>query len=353
MKRNSRKLLSLILTALLALTLPGCALLPGAGIREDSVREDLPAIDPEAGVSREIQVKLFYRLTDEAYLVGVTSSLTVLPNERPEKAMVRALLSGVPPLANNISEVIPADTQILDVSLDGAILYVTLSNDFFSTGIVDEAVRENTEYLNTGFITQQEYDTRIDAARTEMYLCRRLAVCSIVDTITSYDSDVRVTVLFDTNGDGTGERISREELGFEANAEANSDLLEPMEYDADVVISPLTLVKCALDRMMNGEYEKAYVLFAETESGGLQKPTYANFETAMLSLGRITAYTLYSDTVSEETGTAEVHADLEITDAAGNIKTRNGVTISLRSEGNLYKLGYSAFKALMEGEDDG
>lgn len=352
MKRTNKRMLPTLLALLLVFLLSGCALLPGAGIREDSVREDLPAIDPEAGVEREIQVKLYYRLTGEAYLVGVRSSLSVFSNERAEKAMVRALLSGIPPLTNNISEVIPEHTKIVDVSLDGGILYITLSGDFFDTSIVEKAQDENRQYLDSGFITGAEYNARVAAARREMYLCRELSVCAIVNTISEYDPSIRVQILFDVDGSGEGARVAREELGFPPNQEANSDLLEPMSYVADVVVSPLTLVKCALDRMMGGEYEKAYVLFAETESGGMQKPTYANFETEMLSFGRITAYTLYSYTVSDDTGQAQVRADLEITNASGEIMTLRDVTVTLRSEGNLYKLGYDAFKQLLEGEGE-
>ena len=134
---------------------------------EDSVLENLPAIDPEAGVAREVQVKLYYRLTDEAYLVGVASTVTLPASERIEKAMIRKLLSGVPPLTNNVSEVIPGETKILDVSLEGGILYITLSGEFFDTSILDEAKRENAGYLESGFLTRQEYDVRVAAAEDE------------------------------------------------------------------------------------------------------------------------------------------------------------------------------------------
>ncbi len=343
------RLALLVLVALLALALACVAFMPSQSIREDGVFEDLPAIDPEAGVARELQVKLFYRLTNEAYLVGVTNTLSVLSSERPEKAMVRELLLGVPPLSNNVSEVIPEDTKIADVALEGGILYITLSGGFFNTAIVDAAERENKQSLDSGFINQQEYEARVEAAEREMLLCRRLAVCSIVNTVTSFDPQVRVQLLFDLDGDGVGERVARGELGFEPNLEANSDLLEPMGYDAEAVISPLTLVKCALDRMMAEEYEKAYVLFAETEHGGMQKPTYANFETEMLTLGRVTGYTLYFYTTDEGLAQASVRADLEFTDASGVTRTVAGADIALRGEGNLYKLGYYSFKELMEG----
>lgn len=349
MRRNKRKAWPLALCLLLAAALSGCSLLPGASIKEDSVPENLPAIDPEAGVAREVQVKLYYRLTDEAYLVGVAGSVTVLASERIEKAMIRKLLSGVPPLTNNVSEVIPRETKILDVSLEGGILYITLSGEFFDTSILDEAKRENAGYLESGFLTRQEYDARVAAAEEEMYLCRRLSVCSIVNTVSEFDSDVRVQMLFDVDGSGTGVRVSGKELGFAPNAQANFDLLEPQTFFAEAVVSPLTLAQCALERMMRGEYEKAYALFAETESGGMQKPTYANFETEMLSRGKIISYALYSYTLSAGGDQALVLADLEYLDPAGNAVALKGITIELRSEGNLYKLGYHAFTALMEG----
>ena len=346
MRKCKRNLALVLIAPILACLLAGCTLLPGMSIKEDAVREHLPPIDPGAGVAREVQVKLYYRLTDEAYLVGVAGTVTVLANERPEKAMVRKLLSGVPPLANNISEVIPQNTKILDVSLAGGILYITLSNEFFHTAIVDEVIRGNKSYLESGFLSREEYDARVAAAREEMYLSRRLAVCSIVNTITEYDPGVRVHLLFDTDGSGIAARVPGSELGFARDEQAGSDLLDPLTFFADAVVSPATLVQCALERMMRGEYEKAYALFAETESGGMQKPTYANFETEMLSRGKITAYTLYSYQLSQEGDQAHVLADLEYTDPDGQQVALSGVSIALRGEGNLYKIGYHAFTAL-------
>lgn len=63
-------------------------------IKEDSVHEDLPDIDPEAGIAKDMRAKLYYRLTDEAYLVGVTATITVYAGEREERAMIRTLMEG-------------------------------------------------------------------------------------------------------------------------------------------------------------------------------------------------------------------------------------------------------------------
>ena len=342
MRKHMVKLIPLVMALCLVACLTGCGIISSVSIKEDGIKEDLPEIDPEAGVAREMQVRLYYRLTDEEYLVGVTTMLTVQSNERTEKAMVRELIEGIPPLTNNISSAMPAGTKVVDVSPEGGIMYITLSNEFFNTDEVDKAETENLGYLETGFITQQDYDARVEQARQEMYLVRRLAVLSIVNTVSEYDPDLRVQLLFDLGGSGSGTRVERSELGFDANEDANSNLTEPMTFDQSVVADPLTITKCALDRMMNGEYEKAYVLFAETESGGLQKPTYANFESELMALGRLTGYTLYSYSLSQDMAQAYVMCDLEFTLDSGNVVSVKGKEITLRSEGVIYKLGYGA-----------
>ena len=150
--KNTLRLTALLTAALmLLLTLCGCS---RGMIKEDSVHEDLPDIDPEAGIAKDMRAKLYYRLTDEAYLVGVTATITVYAGEREERAMIRTLMEGTPPLSGNISAVIPAGTEIVDVSLEGAILYVTLSAEFFNTNIVDEAVADGSRLMENGLLSK-------------------------------------------------------------------------------------------------------------------------------------------------------------------------------------------------------
>ena len=72
--------------------------------------------------------------------------------------MIRTLMEGTPPLSGNISAVIPAGTEIVDVSLEGAILYVTLSAEFFNTNIVDEAVADGSRLMENGLLSRAEYE---------------------------------------------------------------------------------------------------------------------------------------------------------------------------------------------------
>ena len=294
--KNTLRLTALLTAALmLLLTLCGCS---RGMIKEDSVHEDLPDIDPEAGIAKDMRAKLYYRLTDEAYLVGVTATITVYAGEREERAMIRTLMEGTPPLSGNISAVIPTGTEIVDVSLEGAILYVTLSAEFFNTNIVDEAIADGSRLMENGLLSRAEYEARVENAREEMYLARRLAAQSIVNTITANRPDVSVQLLFELNGSAA--RVRRTELGLETFGGGSHDLLEPMEFDDSYVITAPGVVACLLEHIQNGEYDKAYPLIAELEQGGAQKPDYASFETYMASLAKIKSFSVREQTQNKD-----------------------------------------------------
>ena len=348
MRRTAYMLWLMATLLLLSAALSGCAFISSGVIKENAGEERLPAIDPQAGVARDIKVKLYYRLTDEAYLVGVTGAVTVLSNERPEKAIIRALIDGTPPLSNNISPVFPEGTDVVDVTLDGAILYVTLSEAFFDASLVNEAVSDGTRLLESNLIGKTEYDQRVAAAREEMYLKRKLAIYSMANTITEYESGVRIQFLFQI-GENTV-RVSRAELGLESYADAESDLLEPIGAEGSLMVNPQIIVECALNRISRGEYQKAYDLFAETESGGVQKPDYANFEMGLSQAVSVAAYTVKGYTLSEDKSYAYVTVDLlyRIGEDGRERRQRN-LTLMLKSEGSIYKLGYQSLISVFGG----
>ncbi len=334
--------LAALLCAALMLMLALCGCSRGM-IKEDSVHEDLPPIDPEAGIAKDMRAKLYYRLTDEAYLVGVTATITVYAGEREERAMVRTLMEGTPPLSGNISAVIPKGTQIVDVSLEGAILYVTLSADFFNTDIVDEAVADGSRLMENGLLSSAEYDARVQSAREEMYLARRLAAQSIVNTITANRPDVSVQLLFEVNGSAA--RVRRTELGLEPFGGGSNDLLEPMDFDDSYVITASGVVNCLLEHIQRGEYDKAYPLIAETEQGGAQKPDYAGFETYMAELAKIKSFSVHEQLQSRDSSTITVTVEILL---EGD-RTARRHQLTLKSEGSIYKLGYKTLINMLGG----
>lgn len=347
MKRHRMKISAVILLLCLCMALSGCAI---GGIRQDSVIEDLPQIDPEDGVTRDVAITLYYRLTNENYLVGISRSISVRANERVEKAMIRTLLDGVPlqALSGNVSPLFPADTRIVEVSAVGGIMYVTLSTEFFDTSAYDET-RSAAEFsYQSGTISRETYERMEREAYEALLLTRRLAVYSLVNTITQYNSGMRVAVLVD-DGSGTGVRLKLGDLGLTAGEQADSELTEPMKFIEDCVVTPEIVTQCLLTHLVNGEYDLAYPLISEDDGSGVQKPQYANFETEMLSLGTLKSFSLSGYALGDDGSQARIRADFVFVSADGVQEELKNQTLVLRREGDLYKLGYGTLLAVLKG----
>ncbi len=111
--------------------------------------------------------------------------------------------------------------------------------------------------------------------------------------------------------------------------------------EKSVVVTPKMLVELALGHIANGEYAQAYPLFAESETGGLQKPDYAAFETQMLSLGTLDSYTVYNTNIVKGQLNGEAEVDLKWTTSEDGLShTANNVILQMIPEGDLYKIGY-------------
>ncbi len=304
-------LLCLLLCVLLLLS--GCGI--QMSIQEDAIREPLPGIDPAAGIGRDVDITLYFRLTDEPALVPVQRSITVRANEYVESAVVRQLLSGPTALFGDLEAVLPKGTRLVDSYRDGGIWYVVLS-------------KEMLEYEDAS------------ATREEIELSKRLSVYAVVNSLCALNDTNRVQILIDMDGTGKGARVSPFLLGFTSQY-TSSQWLDPMGFEKDIVITPTLLVTLAMQRLTEENYAQAYMFFAESETGGLQKPDYAAFETELLSLGTIDSVDVRSADVGK--GTLNGNAVVDITWTAredGKTRTAKGAVLALLSEGELYKIGY-------------
>ncbi len=331
--RTYRALALAAVLCFVALAAAGCF---GKVIVEDGEQLALSDVDPEDGIERSASVTLYYRLTNEKYLVGVNRSISVRAGERTETAVIRTLIEGVPLLATNVSALFPEGTKIVDISYENDILYVTFSEEILYDGDVASLERED-------YLSDDDYDRAVSEATSEMYLKRRLAVLSVVNTVVGSDGDAKVQIMVDNNGSGSGSRMPYETFGFE---ERSGGIMEPMGFDGSVVATPEKVAGCLLERMVNGQYEMAYPLIAESDYTGEAKPAYADFETEMMSCGRLESYEI-TGLNRDEYGTYAL-AELRIASPDGTVKRVSNAKLYLEDEGDLYKVGYGSLKALME-----
>lgn len=328
MKQNVKKLIALFMVLCFALSAGGCM---GKVIAEDNDKMNLPQIDPEDGASRELPVTLYYRLANEELLVGVESKVSVRGGERTEAAVIRALKEGSA-VSSGVTVLIPSAASLRELSYEDGVLYVTLSEEFLNEDMVTSINEED-------YLKEKDYNNAVKAATKEMYLVRRLSVLSIVNTIAGNNKDVKVQILIERGGESG--KLSYEELGFES---MGGVLMEPMEYNEEVVANDRRIAGCMLEHMVKGEYEMAYTLI--TAGFDEYKPTYAEFETQMRELGAVISYEV-TDSDSNANG-MYVLANVRIETPNGTVKRISNAMLYMAKENNIYKVNYDSLKKLME-----
>ncbi len=334
MAGKSIRIISLTLSVLFVVCcMAGCF---GRMIVQDEEHAGLPDVDPEDGVEKTVAVKLYYRLTNEEYLVGVESGVTVRAGERTEAAVIRALIEGVPPLAAGVSPLFPDGTSIENTYYEKGILYVTLSKEVLDDSMIASLKEEDYQ-------SPEEYQQAVDEATKEMYLRRRLGVLSIVNTIAGSDEGSRVQIMVDNEGSGTGSRMPYELFGFDKRP---GEIMEPMGFDGSVIATPEKVAGCLLERIANGQYDMAYALVAESDHYGVSRPAYSEFEAELKALGELEAYEITGE--AKDGDGIYVLADVRIAAPGGTMRNIIKARIYLEKDGDLYKVYYSSLQALTE-----
>lgn len=333
--RKIIKLLSIVLAAGLALSLSGCM---SVSIREDDVREELPVIDPEDGVAREIGMTCYYRLRGEDCLVAVERQVAVRAGERTELAVIRELMSGAPEENQSVEGLFIEGAEVTGVTLDEGILSVTLSSSFMSEIYYDIAEYEAKTALSNGEITQQECDARIAAALDELHTSRRLAVYSIVNTISGYGGNIAVQLIVES-GSGTL-RLTGGDIGIGDDVTSQFEPLGALSFDESYVATPELIMQYYLEHIRLAEYELAYRLISVT-GDGMPRPTYADFQKDINSAGKLESFKITG--VDAAGDRAAVSISMTFADAQG-VKRTAECTVSMIEEDGFTKIGYMTFK---------
>jgi len=317
------KAVAICLFLALLLLAAGCQ---SAIIREDTVQEMLPVIDPEAGVAREVEAVLYYQLDGEATLVGVAQTITVRAGEHVEHAIVRQLLEGPSPLSQELTSALPEDVRFIDAYQEGRIVYVTFSREMLRQG------------------TSSDSHEELEAARRMSVYAVVNSLCSVQDS--SYNS---VQIRVDLNNNGEGLSVPPSMLGFSETT--TSSWLEPMGFEESVVATPEIIAGLLFSHLQADEHAAAYPLFAESETGGMQKPDYATMETELKTLGRVDGYTIHQTQIAEDQRSAMITADITWTPREGTQRMLQNVTIQMLREGELYKMGYQSLLAALRAQE--
>lgn len=329
MKRLLWKKQSIVLMLVLVSMLSGCSIqqsLEGTYAQQPSFEPgvQVPIISPyQETYQRNPQaMSLYYRMRGENLLTREMSYVDMLSDKTIEESLIQALIYGPSPSLMELTGVFIPGTKIVRIGSEGDILLVTLSHHFLDTPVdMPENWRD------------------VPSLREEVLLRRRLALASIVSTITdetNYTS-VQLFIAIDEK-DTSGRRISRSEIYDDANS---NTLLAPVVRSEEYLLTHHSAADIILDSIQNRDYERLYRFVADP-------PTEDTFLQEMYAFrSTLTAFTLSAGMVSSDGQTAMLVADLTFANSSG-ILLEQHFPLRITHENNLWKIQYEMLRKIME-----
>ncbi len=320
---RKKRALIIVLASMLLLTICGCSI-----IQENQYAEKPVEISPEnkTASSAKTTVNLYFRYAAEELLTVEQRELTVPSSEMLESAAMHALLGGPANAGMNITRLFNDNAELVSIQLSKDVLNVVLSREF-----LDPPEEAPDDWQNN------------PGWRDEIMMRRRLAIWSIVNTMTDIGNCSSVLVLLET-GEGDGTWIKRSEAGFEDDPEAP---LEPLSRNMEVVLSPGRSAERVLDSLRMQDINSAYDLIAVQDVDGKQKPALEEFGAEFEEYGSvIEAFKTGNVSVSQDGKSAVLSVEYSLRDKDGTSSSYLNVPIKLVWEDGIWKLAYQSFQLL-------
>ncbi len=321
MKHKTRALLLLVI--LLPLLLSGCyeqlnPLEKNEATPAPGLSQELHDATADENNRNTIKATLYFRYLDEPMLAAESRLIQVRQDQRPEQAILQALLEG--PSAGNadLRRMIPADAQIEAVSNNGQVLFVTFNEGFLQDDVPgDWATNE--------------------AWRVEAPLLRELITQSVVASITEGYPYTGVQFLVHRKNEvQTSLRLSNEYF-----LDGSQGLSEPIIRDEALLLTPQATVRTVFNAWEQTDYERMYKYLALTD-----KPAYTALVSFLDAAPAIEVLSVSGGSVYQDGQTAVVTVLIRIIGDAEHEKLLS-YPIQLTRENGVWKLPYAHLTALI------
>jgi len=329
-----KNILFILSVSILCFLLAGCSEFPwGSPIREDkqngegmNISTESPPLNPSTEkVSNEPEsFSLYFRFGSGQFLTSDTREMNIPAAQRKEKFIVEELIKGPSPDKIDLQPLFNPNVKVIEVSDNNDYLFVTLSKEFLNP---PEDAPENWK-------EDEKWKEEID-------LRRRLAVYSIVNSLTELGEFSRVQILIGDGENEEGERIKLSEVGF--NDATNKQLLEPLGRNSYVILTPMNTMNAFLAAFLKKDWDAAYLYIATQDGNNVPKPSLEEFKTNLSSLNpTLESYEVLDETVSNDGQTAIVSINFKIKMKDGKVIENTNVPIKLLREREIWKVIYPA-----------
>lgn len=271
----------LILAALLCLT--GCSSSSITNPLDPVAKASstlVPGVDtlvPEAVEEEPLRTQatalLYFRYHQEAMLASESRSISRMPSQTWEYAVVNQLLAG-PGASSGLSSLFPQNTRVLSAVRQGRTLFVTLSDELLS-GYPDEPMDwQESDYW-----------------REECPLRRQLCMQSLVATVTENCDVDQVQVLVQQASGVMGSLRLKQNYFLDDSPE--SVLVGPMSRDASLLLGPDASMAMLLRDWSSRDWPSLYEWVRPRDPvSGASRPAQRDFVTVMEELPAVISWKL-------------------------------------------------------------
>ena len=308
-------LLSLLLCAML---LTGCHSQP-ANVQNDAETEELTiSALPDESAADESSATLYFRYQDTDLLKQEMRTLSLLPNEPRELALVRALISGS---GEGGQALFPPGVTALSTQVQDGVVYVT-----FNEALYGRYEDENNQ-----------------TDMTEAALRRELAMDALVATLTESGQYHAVQVLVRAEAQ-VGSSMRLKNSYFLEDNDMPCDVLTRCE---DHLMTPANVAHHILLAWQQRNFDSLYPLLSSQEDVKI-RPAQSLFSDAFAESDVLIRYSLTPGSISVDGQNAVVCVDMTLRRQDGSEYTMNGWPLKLKREGGAWKASLSALQTLMQ-----
>lgn len=296
---------------------------------QDAAPQIISPSDGAAGQVYSCTASLYFPYSEDTMLGREERTVTYSANERLENALLDELLQGPSEAYPQLNPLFNADTQIINTSLNGNCLFITFNAAFL------EPVNELPE--------NWEEDTELSAAvRTQ----RRMAILAIVNTVTAVDGIYQVQVLVDTQGDGLGRRIKRQDIGLAPTGNNPDELLETISRQYASNASLQTVSNLVFRLMQDKNTERLYTYIADSRTA--EKPAYADWIDTFTGVEwTLESYEVLEYVPGYDGTTATVYVNAKFNISLGSTLEHTGTAVTLECESGVWKIDYDSLCRLL------
>lgn len=297
---------------------------PGAMGAEDAMTPDIQPVVSDAMIEQRL-VTLYYRMQGEGMLAGETRTLFFPKDKQNERVLIEALIDGPSPNLLDLAGLFPQGSKVYKTWRGESLLTVVLTRDFLQPP--------------SGAPINWESDP---VWREEIFLRRRMALASIVNTVTEQTAFTAIQFLIQENDtDETGRRIRLNELYEEATSE---QILAPMAHSEHHILTHYNTATTLLTYWKEQTFDKMYRFVSQTSA----RPTDATFQREMQSMNRpLISFSISPGTVSENGSRAVVEVAYEYMTGQETVQVQS-FPLQLVREDGLWKIAYDELRRLME-----